>query len=118
MQDYAATLARDPALLRGLRHSLLDWLDRSGAPIAESESMVLATHSAAAHAMEEGDDDCTVEVTASRDGARAFVIHVRSTSGWDTSGAHVQGGPLGRISALVSHISLQSSSTVRMRTDV
>ena len=106
------TLALDLTLLRGLRHALTTWLDDAGATPADRDSIVLATHEATAHAMEIGESGSTVDVTAMRDYDDSFVLHVRSDGGWTRS---VESDRMVMVHRLMSDVSKQSSSTVRMR---
>lgn len=116
MEAFSATLGLDPTLLRPLRHSLASWLERAGAPAAERDSVVLATHEAAASAIESGDSGGMVDVTADRDVTGVFVVHVRSDGVWEPAGSDVPGSALSLIAELMSETSTRVSSTVRMRT--
>lgn len=115
MESFTATLELDPTLLRGLRHSLAAWLEGAGAPVAKRNSVVLATHEAAAHAMQTGESGGTVAVTASRDGD-AFIVHVRSDGAWEIAASDVEGSARSIIAGLMGDVSTQASHTLRMRT--
>lgn len=56
-----------------------------GVPALERDSVVLATHEAAAHAIESGESGGTVDVTASRDGEGVSIVHVRSDGVWEAA---------------------------------
>ena len=113
MEAFTATLALDPTLLRGLRHSLADWLEGAGAQVAERNSVVLATHEAAAHAMQAGESGGTIDVTASRDDD-AFIVHVRRDGAWEIAATDVRGRALSAAAELIGDFSTQASHTVRM----
>jgi histidine kinase-like protein len=115
VEAFSVTLALDLRLLRGLRHALTTWLDGAGATPENRDSIVLATHEATAHAMEIGESGTTVDVTAIRDNDDSFVLHVRSDGGWTASGSAVESDRMVMVRKLMSDVSTQSSSTVRMR---
>jgi hypothetical protein len=117
MEAFAATLVIDPTLLRGLRHALAGWLDGAGADSTERNSLVLATHEVAARAMTAGGTtDRTIDVSASRDRGDSFVVLVREDGVWEPIEDDLE-APYSRLAKLVSHVSTQSSTTVRMRLD-
>ena len=116
MDSFSARLGVDPTLLRPLRHSLASWLERAGAPAAERDSVVLATHEAAASAMESGESGGSVDVTANRDGEGAFVVHVRSDGVWEAAASDFAGSALSLVAELMSETSTRVSNTMRMRT--
>lgn len=118
MEAFSATLQLDPTLLQGLRHSLAAWLESAGAPIAERNSVLLATHEVAAHAMQTGRTGGTVDVTATTDGLDAFVVHVRSDGVWERVGPDTPWSGLGLVAGLMGDVSTQASHTVRMRSSV
>jgi hypothetical protein len=74
--------------------------------------MVLATHEAAAQAIQRGDSG-TVDVSASYDSDRSFVVHVRSDEAWNVVGPNEPGGDL--LTELMSEVSTRTSTAVRMR---
>lgn len=115
MEGFSATLALDLTQLRGLRHALSSWLERSGASTADQESMVLATHEAAAHAIEAGESGGTVEVTADRDSDHSVVVHVRHHSRWRPPDVDEHGPRLTMLADIISDVSTQSSTTLRLR---
>ena len=116
MEAFTSTLDLDPALLRPLRHSLSSWLERAGAQAAERDCVVLATHEAAASAIESGESGGTFDVTASRDHEGVLVVHVRSDGVWEAASSDAPGSALSLIAELMSETSTRVSSTVRMRT--
>lgn len=118
MESFTATLELDPTLLRGLRHSLGAWLEDAGASPGKRNSVMLATHEAAAHLIDEGEPGSTVDVTASRDGDDSFVVHVRSDGVWEMAASNVEGSALAVVARLMGDVSTQASHTLRMRTSV
>ena len=116
MEAFTASLDLDPKLLRGLRHALGAWLDGSGAPLAQRNSVVLATHEATAHVMQTSESGGTVDVTASRDGDNSFVVHVRSDGAWARATSDGEGSALSVVAELMGDVSTQASHTLRMRT--
>ena len=77
--------------------------------------MVLATHEAAAHAIEAGESGSTVEVTANRDGDHSVVVYVRRDSRWRPPDIDEHGPKLTMLADLISDVSTQSSTTLRLR---
>ena len=112
MEAFTETLDRDPLLLRGLRHSLATWLDGAGASGADRDSIVLATHEAAAQAMQSADSG-SVDVSAGHDGDRSFVVHVRSDGAWNVVGPNEPVNDF--LTELMSEVSTRTSTAVRMR---
>ena len=111
MEAFTATLALDPMLLRGLRSSLSAWLVGAGASSEQRVSVVLATHEATANAMANGDEGGSVDVTANSDGDSGFVVDVCHDGPWKPHGTEEQDVSL---AALMSDLSHQTSSTLRM----
>jgi hypothetical protein len=118
LEAFTATLALDPKLLRGLRHSLASWLEGAGALDGDRDSMVLATHEAAAHAMENAESGSTLDVTADRDGTTSFVVHVRCDAAWEAFASDPQYTALNVVTSVMADVSARASHTVRMRTTV
>ena len=118
MEAFTATLAHDPTLLRELRHSLAAWFDRAGASNADRDSMVLATHEAAAHSMEHSESDSTLDVRARRNGDDSFLVHVRNDGDWKAVNVDAHGATLTGLTELASDVSIRTSTTVRMRKDL
>lgn len=112
MEAFTATVALDPTLLRELRSSLAAWLDRAGASSEQRVSVVLATHEATANAMADGDRGGTIDVTANRDGDSGFVVDVSHDGPWTPHGGEERYVSL---AALMSDLSGQTSTTLRMR---
>ena len=114
MEAFTATLPLDPLLLQGLRHRLSAWLEKSGASREDHDSVVLATHEAAAHAIQTADGGSMLDVTADRDEDESFVVHVQTDGGWtplDENAPH----NVGRLTDLMTDVSLRSSSALRLR---
>ena len=114
MEAFSVTLALDATLLRGLRASLAAWLDRAGASAEQRVSVVLATHEATATAMAHGEGGGSIDVTANRDGDSGFVVDVSHASPWM---AREGDDKYVSLAALMSHLSHQTSTTLRMRKD-
>ena len=112
MEAFTATLALDPTLLHGLRSSLTTWLDGAGASLEQRVSVVLATHEATANAMADGDGRGSIDVTANRDGDSGFVVDVCHDGPWKP---HDTGEQYVSLAALMSDLSHQTSTTLRMR---
>jgi anti-sigma regulatory factor (Ser/Thr protein kinase) len=64
MQRLEFTLPHDTRVLASLRETLAAWLERVGVPDADSVSVVLATHEAAANAIEHADSVAPVAIEA------------------------------------------------------
>jgi hypothetical protein len=74
--------------------------------------MVLATHEAAARAMQSAGSG-SVDVSASQDDDRSFVVHVRSDGAWNVVGPNEPGNNF--LTELMSEVSTRTSTAVRMR---
>ena len=107
MEAFTATLALDPTLLRGLRHSLAAWLEGAGASVGQRNSVVLATHEATAHVMQTNEGG-TVDVSASRDGDDSFVVHVRSDGAWEIAAS--EGSARSIIAGLMGDVSTRRAT--------
>ena len=82
MAAFAATLSRGPIDLREMRQSLRSWLELTTATARTRDSVVLATHEAAANAMVHGQPGSAVTVSARQDGAGDFAVEVSNLGGW------------------------------------
>ena len=114
MAPFVITLTHDLKLLRGLRHSLANWLELAGASPETQAVVVLATHEAAANGMEHGDPDGTVTVTARQDGTDSFHVAITNDGDWKEPAAEATGRGLPMMSDLMSDVAITASTTVRM----
>ena len=117
MEPFITTVSGDKTLLRDLRHSLTFWLELAGAPAEAQTSIVLATHEAAANAIEHGDTGGSVLVTAEPEGEGGFVVVVRNDGGWKQESVRDgRGRGLAMMHELMSDVGITTTTTVRMRT--
>lgn len=116
MTAFAATLAHGPAELRGMRHLLLSWLELAGAPESVRGAVILATHEAAANAMEHGQPESPVTVTASQGEDGGFTVEVMNHGGWREPELGHNGRGLAMMNELMSEVAIQTSTNVRMLT--
>lgn len=121
MEPFGASLRADPSLLGGLRRSLSAWLESGGVPEETRDSVVLATHEAAANAIEHARSGNGVTVTGERND-RALVIVVANEGDWrQPSKNDGRGRGLALMAALMSELEIHAESrrtTVRMRKDL
>jgi anti-sigma regulatory factor (Ser/Thr protein kinase) len=117
MEDFAATLVRGPTELRGLRHLLTSWLGLTDATAAVRNAVVLATHEAAANAMTHGETESPVSISASQNEAGAFTVEVTNLGGWKEPEPGHQGRGLAMMTDLMSEVSIQTKTSVRMCSD-
>jgi serine/threonine-protein kinase RsbW len=115
MAAFAATLVQGPTELRGMRHSLASWLEGMGAPENVLGAVMLATHEAAANAMEHGQPESPVTVTASQNEDGGFIVEVTNHGGWKEPEPGHGGRGLAMMTGLMSEIAIQTSTNVRMR---
>lgn len=122
MEDFDASLRLDLSLLRGLRRELASWLEVTGVPDDASEAVVLATHEAAANAVEHADLGSEVTVRGVRDEEKLIVVVINAgTWAQPRFGDDSRGRGLPLIANLMSHVDVQVRSrrtTVRMRKDL
>ena len=117
MEPFTSILTHDSSLLRGLRHSLADWLEGAGASPDVQARVVLATHEAVANGIEHGQPDSPVTVVAQRNGADSFQVTVVNDGGWKDQEPGDRGRGLTMMSDLMSDLAVTPSTTVRMRRD-
>ena len=115
MEPFTSILTHDSTLLRGLRHSLSDWLEGAGASPDVQAAVVLATHEAAANGIEHGEPDSLVTVVAHKDGVDSFQVTVVNDGGWKDREPGHRGRGLMMMSDLVSDLTIEPSTTVRLR---
>jgi anti-sigma regulatory factor (Ser/Thr protein kinase) len=112
---FAATLVQGPVKLRGMRHLLVSWLEATGASEAVRGAVMLATHEAAANAMEHGQPESPVTVTASQGDDGGFIVEVTSHGGWREPEPGHTGRGLTMMRELMSEVTIQPRTSVRMR---
>jgi len=75
MEAFEASLRLDLSLLRGLRRQLQSWLAEIGVPADDAaEDVVLATHEAAANAIEHAEFGTEVTIRGTRDDDQVIVV--------------------------------------------
>jgi len=119
MEPFEASIGRNPRLLRGLRGALAEWLEKSGVSDEEAAAVVLATHEAAASAIEQADEGTEVTVRAVVADDRVMVI-VTSSGEWTEPLAGSEDRTV-LTKALMSEVDVQirfERSVVRMRKDL
>lgn len=113
MAAYAATLLRGPGELRGMRQSLRSWLELTTATARTRDSVVLATHEAAANAMVHGQPGSAVTISARQDEAGDFAVEVSNLGGWKAPEPGTSGGRgLAMMTELMREVEIQTN--VRM----
>jgi len=105
-------LPTDPRSLRELRTSLADWLASQGLSEASTSAIVLATHEAAANAIEHSRSRQAVTVRARIEEHTAWV-EVRNEGSWKpaTFDDDERGRGLLLITALMSELEIDSDAT-------
>ena len=114
MPPFTHTLSHDPIQLRGLRHSLTTWFESEGVPEQCRDSLMLATHEAAANAIKHGEVDRPVRVSVTH-GAESLTVVVRNAPRWGEPAPKSPGG-LGMMRELMTEV--RTTTTVRMRSDL
>ena len=115
MPPFTHTLSHDPIQLRGLRHSLTTWFESDGVPEKCRDSLMLATHEAAANAIKHGEVDRPVRVSVTH-GAESVTVVVRNYPRWGEPELNPGPRGLGMMRELMSEV--RTSTTVRMRSDL
>ena len=115
VSDFHIQLPPDVAQLAPLRRQLAEWLAQAEVEPNASAAVVLATHEAAANAVEHA--HASVVVTVSRDENRVTVV-VRNSGGWkESDGDEHRGRGLILMRSLMSLVEVGSrpdGSVVRM----
>jgi anti-sigma regulatory factor (Ser/Thr protein kinase) len=118
-EPFVATLPCELMRLRELRRNLAEWLDQTDLSDEVRSSVVLATHEAAANAIEHAEPCRSVEVHAAieRD---SLTVAVMDTGIWKHASFDndERGRGLMMISVLMPHVEITSEphgTTVRMR---
>ena len=118
MKVFEATLPCDLAQLAELRRDLAAWLNETDVSEELRSSVVLATHEAAANAMEHAEPCRAVEVRAAIDQDK-LIVAVTDTGVWKHASFDndERGRGLMMISVLMPHVEITSAphgTTIRM----
>ena len=121
MEPFEASIGRNPRLLRGLRGTLAEWLRKASVSDDVVAAVILATHEAAASAIEKADQGTEVTVRAVVADDRLMVI-VTSSGDWTEpfSGDEPEARTV-LTKALMSEVDIQvryERAVVRMRKDL
>ena len=114
MAAFAAILRGGPTELRSMRHSLAAWLGLTDATAAVRDAVLLATHEAAANALEHGEPETPVSISASQDETGGFTIDVTSLGPWKEPEPGHNGRGLAMMNELMSDVAIQTKTRVRM----
>ena len=114
MTAFAATLLHGPTELRGMRRSLVSWLELTDTSAEVRRSVMLATHEAAANALEHGEPESPVTVSASQNEDGGFTVEVTNHGGWKEPEPGHEGRGLMMMNALMSEVAVQTRTSVRM----
>jgi anti-sigma regulatory factor (Ser/Thr protein kinase) len=79
---FVTTLSEGPTAQAGLRRSLAAWLDLAGPSSGVRDSVLLATHEAAANAMVHGEAASPVTISASENPDGGFTVEVTNHGRW------------------------------------
>ena len=111
VDEFHFTLPIDAAFLAGLRHALGTWLENAGIDDRQRDDLVLATHEAAANAIEHGAPSDPVWVNAFLLGGE-ITVEVHDNGQWKTSQEHSgeRGRGLVLAERLVSHVEILSDA--------
>jgi serine/threonine-protein kinase RsbW len=111
MEGFQSTLPPDFAVLAGLRRSLATWLERAGVPDPRRADVVLATHEAAANAIEHAGSAGPVDVRA-RLAHGALTVEVSDQGRWKAGGPadEERGRGLMLIAGLVSNVEIDTDA--------
>ena len=120
MEDFEATLPCEVARLSELRRALTAWLDRTDISDELRSSVVLATHEAAANAIEHAEPCESVEVRAAIEEDK-LTVEVSDTGVWKHASFdnEERGRGLMVISVLMPHVEITAEprgTRIRMRT--
>ena len=109
MEPLEASLHLDLSLLRGLRRNLATWLRKVGVTDEIRDEVILATHEAAANAIEHADPDTEVTVRAVQSDGK-IIIHVVNRGRWTPprSPEEMRGRGLSLIEKLMSDVEIQA----------
>jgi anti-sigma regulatory factor (Ser/Thr protein kinase) len=109
MEPFLQMIPPDVARLASLRRALSDWLERSGVADPPRADLVLATHEAAANAIEHGNPEQPFEVRGEIND-RVLKVEISDTGRWEASrtGNDERGRGLVLIKALVSKLEIRT----------
>jgi anti-sigma regulatory factor (Ser/Thr protein kinase) len=114
--DFQVEVAPDVRELAALRRSLAEWLARAEVESSAREAVILATHEAAANAVEHAHAVVIVSGTCDCDGV---TVVVTNTGPWkESEGSEFRGRGLPIMHGLMSHVDIGSDdagSVVTMR---
>jgi anti-sigma regulatory factor (Ser/Thr protein kinase) len=118
MQRFEFTLPLDARVLASLRETLTAWLERIGVPDEDRASVVLATHEAAANAIEHADSVEPVAIEA-RFADGTVSVEIRDSGRWKAQrhADELRGRGLLLIKKLVTDFEIQthpSGTTLRL----
>jgi serine/threonine-protein kinase RsbW len=113
MEAFEASLRLDLSLLRGLRRQLQSWLAQIGVPADTAEDVVLATHEAAANAIEHAEFGTEVTIRGTGDDDQLVVV-VINAGAWKRprSMDESRGRGLVLMENLMSEVDIQARSKV------
>jgi anti-sigma regulatory factor (Ser/Thr protein kinase) len=111
IETFETSLALDLSLLRRLRRELAAWLERLEVPDAISDDIVLATHEAAANAIEHARLGTEITVRISRADSKIDVL-VSNIGGWGEPRSldQMRGRGLAIMNHVMSDLEVQSLS--------
>ncbi len=112
MEGFQSTVPSDFAVLGGLRRSLTAWLEKAGVADPPRSDVVLATHEAAANAIEHAGSAGPVDVGARLVG-RTLTIEITDSGRWKVANPadEERGRGLILIAGLVSEMELQADTS-------
>jgi len=118
MEPLEVSLHLDLSLLRGLRRDLATWLGKVGVPDETRDEVILATHEAAANAIEHADLGTEVTVRMLESDGK-IIVHVLNRGQWrpPRSAEEMRGRGLSLIEQLMSDVDIQATrgwTTIRM----
>lgn len=111
VETFRFTLPPDVAVLSSLRHSLSRWLDEAGVGDPPRADVVLATHEAAANAIEHAGASGSVDVEATVGGG-GVLVEIKDHGRWKPSGVQdvERGRGLALMRALVSDVVIDTDT--------
>ena len=112
MAAFAATLLHGPIELRGMRKCLRSWLGQTTATARTRDSIVLATHEAAANAMVHGQPGSAVTVSARQEESGDFAVEVSNLGDWKVPEPGHGGRGLAMMNELMREVEIETN--VRM----
>ena len=122
IEPFETSLPLDLFQLRALRHDLTAWLDGIHVVGGVSDEIVLATHEAAANAIEHAEKGSDVTVRGVRDDDKIIIV-VMNSGTWKKPrpASELRGRGLALMKRLMSELEIQVKSertVVRMRKDL